>query len=146
MALPNSNISVSMVKAELGAATNDVGRLCTHPNVNKWSKYKPVRLKKVTGLTESDFKQANFGFNILASSDSPSVDILSRYWDYLKPIGGSATPFRLGDFRQYDHNEGKPLFISDDYLEQLWNIFMSDSPYLSVALTYKINGPIFRFC
>ena len=139
-ALPSTGITTSMVAQAIGAGTNDVGSLCKHTNVNKWSKYKPVRLEKVTGLTESDFKQANFGFNILASSDSPSVDILSRYWDYLKPIGGSATPFRLGDFRQYDHNEGKPLFISDDYLEQLWNIFMSDSPYLSVALTYKING------
>ena len=38
MALPKSNASVAMVKSELGAATNKVGQLCIHPNVNKWSK------------------------------------------------------------------------------------------------------------
>ena len=48
MALP-SNISVAMVKAELGASTNDVGQLCIHPNING-GKWKPVRVLCMEGL------------------------------------------------------------------------------------------------
>lgn len=38
MALPNTNLSVAMVRKELGAATNNVEQLCIHPNINMWSK------------------------------------------------------------------------------------------------------------
>ena len=31
-----------MVRAELGAEQMMLGRLCIHPNINKWSKWKPV--------------------------------------------------------------------------------------------------------
>ena len=42
MALPNSNISTTLVGTTLGSGSRDVGTLCTHPNINKWSKWKPV--------------------------------------------------------------------------------------------------------
>lgn len=38
MALSNSNITVSMVKSAIGSGSNDVGTLCTHQNINKWSR------------------------------------------------------------------------------------------------------------
>ena len=38
MALPLTGVSVSLVRSTLGASTNDVGLLCTHPNINRWSK------------------------------------------------------------------------------------------------------------
>ena len=47
MALPDSNISVAMVRKELGAATNDVGRLCIHPNVNMMAINKPTNIQKL---------------------------------------------------------------------------------------------------
>ena len=40
-------VGVGDVRQVLGAATTDVGRLCTHVNVNKWAKYKPVRAAAV---------------------------------------------------------------------------------------------------
>ena len=61
MALPNTNISVAMVRDELGASTNDVGQLCIHPNINKWSKWKPVRHPSKTKLTEEELKSTDFG-------------------------------------------------------------------------------------
>ena len=42
MALPNTNITTTLVGQTLGTSSRDVGTLCTHPNINKWSKYKPV--------------------------------------------------------------------------------------------------------
>ena len=104
MALPNSNISVSMVKAELGASTNDVGQLCIHPNVNKWSKWKPVRYNSPSPITEAELRSKKCGFDIPYGFKADST-ILSTAWGYLKPRGGSVTPiepYRLGDFRNYN--------------------------------------------
>ena len=36
-------VGIGDVRAALGAATGDLGLLCTHANINKWAKYKPVR-------------------------------------------------------------------------------------------------------
>lgn len=35
MALPNSNISTTLVGNTLGSSSRDIGTLCTHPNINK---------------------------------------------------------------------------------------------------------------
>ena len=111
MALPNTNISVAMVKAELGAATNDVGRLCIHPNVNKWSKWKPVRHNSITPITEAQLQSTNYG---LMAQEAPSIvthafgttPAPSMYdplqWVYLKPTGGLSSPYRLPDFINYN--------------------------------------------
>ena len=112
MALPNSNISVAMVKAELGAATNDVGRLCIHPNINKWSRWKPVRHSTVTVITAAELANVKSGLEILEFTNF--VDLLDFYrlndndykFNYQRPRGGSNNPpepYRLGDFRNYEH-------------------------------------------
>ena len=108
-ALPNTGITTSMVAQALGAATNDVGTLCKHPNVNKWSKWKPIRKAKVTGITFSDLQDANFGLTALTHANSPmllkqAIENSGSGLDYLKPLGGSSSPYRLGDFRNYLHN------------------------------------------
>jgi len=95
MALPNSNISVAMVRDELGAATNDVGQLCIHPNINEWSPYKPINAASIT-LNEASREQLS-GFSIIG-----------RYLSYNKPTGGAISPYRLGDFRGYEHNSRRP--------------------------------------
>ena len=109
MALPNTNISTTLVGNTLGAASRDVGTLCTHPNINKWSKWKPVRFNKVTGLTLSELQSINYGIGI---NNYSSVDnVKSAYaseisvWTYLRPRGGQLNEFyRLGDFRNYNHS------------------------------------------
>ena len=101
MALPSTNISVAMVKAELGASTNDVGRLCIHPNINKWSKWKPVRHNSVNPLTEENFQSVKYGINPINEA-------------YERPRGKNETynePFRLGDFRGYNHQALPPVWV-----------------------------------
>ena len=110
MALPNTNISVAMVKSELGAATNDVGRLCIHPNVNKWSKWKPVKHSSVTPITEVALKGVNYGF-IIPSAISQNETSLSSQWIYEKPAGGENSPFRLSDFKGYNKSSIIPFDI-----------------------------------
>lgn len=102
--LGNNNISVTLVKNTLGENTNSVGGLCTSNKINMLSKHKPVRL--ATDNTDSNpnwWKTSNnmCGINIpvLASIR----DVTTANWTYEKPRGGSAEPYRLGDFRGYEH-------------------------------------------
>ena len=115
MALPDSNISVAMVKSELGAATNNVGQLCIHPNVNKWSRWKPVAKAQVTPMTFEDMKSVSFGL-----SDS----------NYIKPTGNLSSPFRLTDFRNYNHNAYPPVYVNiisvNGQTTPPYNIFKGD--------------------
>lgn len=107
MALPSSNISVAMVKAELGAATNDVGQLCIHANVNKWSKRKPINHSSVVPLTEAQFAALKYGINIFELPSTVGSSYNTRNWAYNKPT--SLSPKRLTDFCQYEKLAPVPL-------------------------------------
>ena len=114
MALPNTNISVAMVKAELGAATNKVGELCIHPNINKWSKWKPVRHNSVIPITEAQLQSTNYGLSLGTPASSISelktkIESGTANWDYLKPTGGLSSPYRLTDFVNYDKTSVSPI-------------------------------------
>ena len=111
MALPNSNISVSLVRDTIGAGSNDVGQLCIHPNVNKWSKRKPVKFNSVQGLTEANFQSVNYGLTI-PNADSDEGTTLALPWVYDKPSGGETEPYRLGDFIEYEHNSICPFDLT----------------------------------
>ena len=117
MALPTTGISTSLVKTEIGAGSNDVGTLCIHPNINKWSKWKPVRSSKVVGLTLADLQNANFGLSIPYFS-SLSLLMSAYYdlpgggadWGYNRPRGLNYNePYRLGDFRNYEEDALSPI-------------------------------------
>lgn len=112
MALPNSNISVSMVKQAIGSGSNDIGTLCTHPNINKWSKWKPIDSSLVT-MNSVILENLKYGITVKSYPDAQAV--MDAYlasdevWEYNKPTGGSTSPYRLGDFRTYEHNALAPI-------------------------------------
>ena len=139
MALPNSNISTSLVKSAIGAATNDVGSLCTHPNINKWSRWKPVRHFNITGINAADLKAVKYGLYI--NEFSTIQDVISFYesgaiaWRYDKPRGHTSLEyFRLGDFRTYDHDvrESYTLFKPNN---------MSSATTLPITYNKKLSHP-----
>ena len=103
MPLPDSNISIAMVKSELGAATNKVEELCVHPNINKWSKWKPIWYNSPSPLTEAEFKSKRYGFDIPFGVKADAT-ILSTAWGYLKPRGAGTINehYRLTDFANYN--------------------------------------------
>ena len=113
--LPTTNISTTLVRNALGEDNNDVGLLCKSSNINMWSKRKPVRypadfiadpnevgktLDHKWGLTLAGFK----GVTLDGSDDD-------RRTVYNRPDGGSSQPYRLGDFRGYNHEATIPLEI-----------------------------------
>ncbi len=113
--LGENNISTSLVATTIGETTNDVGALCQSNNINKWSKWKPVRKAQVTPMTAEDMKSVAYGL----------------YGDrYDKPQGGASSPFRLGDFRNYNHDAYppiSPMIISvDGQTTPPYNIFRGD--------------------
>jgi len=106
MSLPFFNISTSMISSALGYNSGNVGALCVAPQVNKWSFYKPISLSKLSGLVDSDYYNNDDGFSIPTYSNP--LDLINSLisgatWTYNKPQGGAGSPFRLGDFRGYDH-------------------------------------------
>lgn len=107
--LPLTNISTSLVATTIGVATQDVGGLCSHPNVNKWSRYKPVN---------GPYEHPTCGF-LIGSTNLPLPDDLrADAWVYDKPTGGELAPYRLGDFRGYDHSirfQDQPFGVTVDY-------------------------------
>lgn len=109
-ALPNTGISMSMVCRATGTYTSYLSNLCKSPNVNVWSKWKPVSLAKTAGLTAADLASVNYGFqidsshNTLFTTDWTTILNAAKNSDgyyYKRPYGTSASPYRLGDYRQY---------------------------------------------
>ena len=110
MALPNDKISIPMVARELGTTENDLGRLCIHPNVNKWSRWKPyIIANKFDGIADSDIKEINFGMTpaLISLNQIPRTKDLETsgfiWGQYKRPTGGMLAPYRLSDFRNYNH-------------------------------------------
>lgn len=109
--IPNTGVSTTVVGQELGVATRNVRELCTSSNINKWSKHKPVKFNGDTQANPNWYK-ANDGFCGLSvgwssASDSSLTNLVNAYkagtWNYIPPTGGPTYPYRLGDFRGYNH-------------------------------------------
>ena len=127
MSLPNTNISTSLVGTTLGVSTRDVGALCTHPNVNMMAINKPTKYPVVatntwqTGIINQDYYDGveNYGIrkpyntasgNATKIGQAPIYSIgtlpnITSPWQYIKPTGGALSPYRLGDFRGYEHRQ-----------------------------------------
>ena len=103
-------IDVNYVARKLGAGSLKVGVLCTHNNINKWSRCKPVRLSKSGAVTLSDITSAQ-QFTIPSGAGATEI-ILSQVWEYLRPRGNSAEPYRIADFRNYLHTAIVPITIT----------------------------------
>lgn len=109
MALPDNKISTTLVANTLGTSSRDVGTLCTHQAINKWSKWKPVRLNlNGAGITLQQLTGANFGMQI-PSSTTNNYLIALEDWEYIRP--NDASGYRLGDFRNYHHTAVNPMHI-----------------------------------
>lgn len=114
-------ITTTKVGNEIGVSTHNVGALCTNSNINKWSKYKPVKIDKASKPTETEYKRARYGLSIpyfnrivnMASyikNNTPLPDngpFINGDFGYEKPQNGDA--LRLGDFDNYIHNSEQPI-------------------------------------
>lgn len=117
MALATTGITMSQVGSTLGTTSRVLSTLCKHSNINKWAKGKPVPYATNSGITDAQRKLANQGFNL---NDATSIDIGTLFsnaangkgWNYTPPTGGTNQPYRLGDFRGYNHSAVAPYNYS----------------------------------
>ena len=92
-----TRVSVMEVRNITGCPSTDVGTLCSCNNVNIWSRYKPLSASVLT--LNDTLRNSLTGFKI-----NPTT--LYIEWD--KPTGGPSSPYRLGDFREYNHDAKQP--------------------------------------
>ena len=82
--------------------TFDLGRLCTHTNINKWSKYKPIHHSGLQILSESartDRQGDGEYYGVKIRMDSMDMGSLHNVtFAYNRPKGGASSPYRLSDF------------------------------------------------
>lgn len=121
MTLPDSNISIMDVRNVLGYPSTDLGTLCSCPNINPWSKKKPVWLSPealkyvLNGGRLKDYPEwwkgatGNFGFTFPLYNDYKSI-VNGANWEYSPPTGGSTQPYILGSFAGYNHDA--PPFLA----------------------------------
>ena len=127
MALANTGITTTVVKNALEESTNNVGGLCSSTKINHWSKWKPISLKADT-LTYALLKANNFGITVI-TANTPS-NLLTQVqgnglgYIYNNPQGGANSPYRLGDFRYYNHGAGIPIYshYRDGDTEKIANV------------------------
>lgn len=159
MSLSSSGITVSAVKSVLGKSNNNIGGLCTASNITPWSKWKPISCDAVT-LTLDLLKRENYGISIKYATTASSLLTTVRNngnlgYVYNKPTGVSTSPYRLGDFRYYNHsaidpilshyndNDEVPIYgVSSDYsialngIEQVAPDNLDSTDYLTKAHIY----------
>ena len=97
MKLGTTDISILSVRNILGYPSTDLGTLCSCDNVNIWSRYKPLHSSALT--LNDTLRNSLTGFYI---------DPTTLYLEWDKPTGSSSSPYRLGDFRGYNHDAKQP--------------------------------------
>lgn len=117
-ALGTTDISTTLVRNTLGEDNNDVGLLCTSDNINIWAKFKPHSLVVPSGAASGS------GLNSHGLYRNSSGTII-----YARPAGGSADPYRLGDFRQYNHSAYPPLRFNFTEVRELNTNQVLTAPY-----------------
>lgn len=145
MALPLTGITVTMVAGATGNfQSTDVGSLCTYSGVNKWAKFKPVRLPEIApvrGLASDWYKSinGNCGLNVPNYTTMSSMFIALRggavMWNYLLPTGGATQPFRLADFGGYEHS-AQPPFVPMN----LADMYYASNGTMGAALDLRVQS------
>lgn len=156
--IPTTNITTSLVRDTLGetsesagGAGNNVGKLCTSPNINMWSKRKPVGLPVIacqdfdTGQSfyykdwwKGEYGDCGISCNRITFTYADAIKILSNIqlintqtWNYNCPTGGADSPFRIGDFRGYDHDAVPCIALYSGYS---FNTFYNDGSGYSLEI------------
>lgn len=146
--LGTSNITTTVVANELGAGLNRaVSYLCKHPNINMWSKRKPVRLPTASPNRSGDWWKSsarNCGIAPTFVNDYRKIPQLVEAgtdWVYESPIGGQGSPYRLADFMEYNHKATSPIssFSVPSLIEKGGSLTGSCGYKISVGSRYEVE-------
>lgn len=99
-------VSIDDVKSVLGYGSNDLASLCTYEGINMWAKYKPVDSDNAFLDINTGWKGKRNDCNINYPKTTSIYDIKGYYSqaDNGFTHRTASAPYRLGDFRGYNHN------------------------------------------
>lgn len=133
-------VSIDDLKNLFGKGSGDLATLCKSSKINVWAKYKPTDYNAAFSDNWSKGKDGNYGLNITTDNRVSSWSALVAEYSkanngysniYKRPSGGASSPYRLGDFRGYNH-KAKPEI--SDYLAA--TNYMEDSQ-ISLSVAYN---------
>lgn len=160
-------VSIEDIKEILNESSNDIATLCKSSNINMWSKYKPVNLRKkfVPDALNSDGRSwtapsGKLGWwlgNNTVNDAALVIPLVSRNsdfdsdkakWTYNTPYGGDQSPYRLSDFAGYWDDAQPPIypsypintkefFISQTATFSIWTTNTSDIDYPNQCVSLK---------
>jgi hypothetical protein len=99
-------VSIDDVKQALGESSNDLATLCTYKGINMWAKYKPVDSDNAFLDINTGWKGKRNDCNINYPKATNIYDIKGYYSQANNGFTyrTASAPYRLGDFRGYNHN------------------------------------------
>ena len=122
--IPSTNIKLEDIRDTLndagGSVNNTLGSFFNmegnQAQLNMWSKFKPIHHSSSVALTEAQYAAANYGVGFPSPTNfSQSLSVIqsvcAKDWTYNYPKGGSSSPYRLSDFRNYYANAKPPIQI-----------------------------------
>lgn len=143
MILPKQNISIMDVRNCIGYPSMDLGTLCSagETYINKWAKYKPVHHNFTTNRPSDWWKgtMQNCGINFLQHNTIQklieSVNAGTSQHSYQSPMGGSTSPYRLGDFCGYNTESIAPLHAGN-----IEGTYYKNNNVIGVACLIRAEG------
>ena len=122
MALANGKItapvSIDDLKNLFGEGSGDLATLCKSAKINMWAKYKPTCYPSPFPDNWYKARDGNYGISVPTYNTLESLynayfidgdENHDNGYTYERPSGGSATPYRLGDFRGYNSRATSPI-------------------------------------
>lgn len=136
-------VSIDDVKSVLGYGSNDLASLCTYEGINMWAKYKPVDSDNAFLDINTGWKGKRNDCNINYPKATSIYDIKGYYSqaDNGFTHRTASAPYRLGDFRGYNHNARSeylgisttsPSTEDDVSISAAYNLQSVDSDWISM--------------
>lgn len=127
-------VSIDDVKSVLGYGSNDLASLCTYEGINMWAKYKPVDSDNAFLDINTGWKGKRNDCNINYPKATSIYDIKGYYSqaDNGFTHRTASAPYRLGDFRGYNHN------ARSEYLE-ISTTSPSEEDAVSISAAYNLQ-------
>lgn len=86
------------IQQALGVTTTDVGELCTHANINRFSRYKPNSLEGYDQPSDALILNDRYALDAIATTIRSNLATMSLAWSYR---GARAPYYRQHDFHRY---------------------------------------------
>lgn len=86
------------IQQALGVSSGDLGTLCTHPNINIFSKYKPNAVQGYDQPSDAILATNRYGLAAVATNDRNALATMAMGWTY---HGAQAPYYRQLDFDRY---------------------------------------------